>query len=94
VNETEARTVIVEALHKTANVFSNPSISERLQSPSGEVRFEELGLDSLDITEWCIEIEARTGLTLDPAEIAGAKTIGDVAKLVAAKMAGIEQPTA
>lgn len=86
--EGEARTMIVEALHKTANVFSDPSISDRLKDPHGEVHIEELKLDSLDLVEWCLEIESQTGLSIDPAEVATALSLADISRLVAGRMAG------
>lgn len=85
--EAEIRAMIVEALHKTANVFSDPSISDRLKDPGGEVSIDELKIDSLDRVEWCLEIESRTGLSIDPAEVAAARSLAEVARLVAGKLA-------
>ena len=73
------RKLIVEALHRTANVFSNAAISDRLLDPNGIVGLDELGLDSLDRVEWSIEIEGDTGLTVDPGALSGLKTVGDFA---------------
>jgi acyl carrier protein len=87
VNEQEARNTIVTALHKTANVFNNPSISDRLQDPYSNVTMADLQLDSLDMVEWGLEIEAQTGLTIDPAELNSARTLDDVVKVVVEKLA-------
>lgn len=85
--EQEAREMIVAALHKTANVFNNPAVSDHLQDAERNVTIEELQLDSLDIVEWGVEIEAQTGLTIDPAELNGAQSLQDVIKVVVEKFA-------
>ena len=85
--EAEAREMLVRALHKTANVLSDPAISERLKDPHGQVASDELKLDSLDRVEWCIEIESQTGVSLDPAEIATAGSLADIVSLVTRKIA-------
>jgi len=81
----EARAMIVEALHETARSFNNPAVSERLQSPDQDVRLEELELDSLDLVEWGVEIEKRSGVVLDTADLAGAARLSDVVATVMAK---------
>lgn len=86
-NEQDAHKVIVAALHKTANVFNNPAVSDQLQDPNSNVTMEELQLDSLDMVEWGLEIEAQTGLTIDPAELNGAQDLRDVIKVVVEKFA-------
>ena len=83
----EARQMIVEALHQTARSFNNPAVSDRLQSPEGEVKLAELELDSLDIVEWGLEIEKRSGVILDPADLAGARGLSDVGSTILAKEA-------
>ena len=86
-NDQEARKVIVAALHKTANVFNSPTVSDRLQDPSSNVTMEELQLDSLDMVEWGVEIETQTGLTIDPGELNGAHSLQDIVKVVVEKLA-------
>jgi acyl carrier protein len=83
VTEDESRSLIVEALHRTANVFNNPSISARLRDQNADIAIDELGLDSLDRVEWCIAIEARTGLDVEPGKLAQCATLGEFARLVA-----------
>lgn len=83
--EAEARTLIVEALHHTARSFNNPVVSERLQAPDGDLGLDELELDSLDLVEWGVEIEERSGVVLDTAELASAARLSDVVKLMMAK---------
>jgi acyl carrier protein len=90
-NEGEARVLVVEALHKAAGVLNDSAVSERLQNPGGDVMLDELGIDSLDVVEWTMEMEIRTGLVVDPGELAGAVTLSDVVQVIAAKLnAGAE----
>lgn len=86
--EEEARHLVVEALGNTANSFNNPAVSDRLRRGDAGVRLEELGLDSLDVVEWSVEIENRTGVILDPGELNAVDTLGDVVALVVKKSAG------
>lgn len=83
--DAEARTLIVEALHQTARSFNNPAVSERLQAPDGDLALDELELDSLDLVEWGVEIEKRSGVVLDTADLASAARLSDVVKTMMAK---------
>jgi acyl carrier protein len=85
--ESEARRLVIEALHQTARSFNNPAVSERLQSPDGDMELGELELDSLDLVEWSVEIEKRSGAALDTADLAAAARLSDVVKTVMAKTA-------
>lgn len=86
-NEADALEMVVEALNSTANAFNNPVVSDRLRRRDGSIGLEELGLDSLDVVEWCVEIENRTGLVLDPGEVNAVDTLGEVAALLVKKRA-------
>lgn len=48
---------------------------------------KELGLDSLDIAEMCLELEDRFGVTFELNELASLKTVGDLYASVAVKLA-------
>ena len=48
---------------------------------------KELGLDSLDIAEMCLELEDRFGVSLELSELASLKTVGDLYASVAVKLA-------
>jgi len=85
VTAAEARAMIVDARHETARSFNNPAVSERLQVPDGDVRLEELELDSLDLVEWGVEIEKRSGVVLDTADLASAGRLSDVVATLMAK---------
>ncbi|MDB5541567.1 MAG: hypothetical protein JWQ89_3294 [Devosia sp.] len=85
-NEGEARSLVVAALNDAASVFNDAGVSDRLRSPNGDVTIEELNLDSLDMVEWTMQMEVRTGLIVDPAELAGAVNLSDVVQVIAAKL--------
>lgn len=84
-NREEVRQLVVEALHQTANVFNNPAVTDRLRDPDGDVRLDEMQLDSLDLVEWSVAIENRTGLVIDPGEMAGAAQLSDIVAFVHAR---------
>jgi len=78
----EARAVLVGALGDTAHSFDSSVVSARLRSPTADVALHELELDSLDMVEWTVEIEKRTGIGLDTADLAGARMLSDVAAVL------------
>ena len=81
----EARIVLVEALNDTAHSFDSSAVSTRLRSPGADIALSELELDSLDMVEWTVEIEKRTGIGLDTADLAGAKMLSDVSAVLVAR---------
>ena len=48
---------------------------------------KELGLDSLDIAEMCLELEDRFGVGFELSELSSLKTVGDLYASVAVKLA-------
>lgn len=42
----------------------------------------ELGLDSLDVVEMCMDLEDRYGFSLDPEDLTSLKTVGDILNLI------------
>ena len=84
-NLVEARIVVVEALNDTAHSFDSSAVSGRLRSPDGDIALSELELDSLDMVEWTVEIERRSGIALDTADLAGARMLSDVSAAVVAR---------
>jgi acyl carrier protein len=85
-SDDNTRSLVVDALNKTTSVFNDPSVSQRLRSPEGDVTLEEMGLDSLDLVEWSLALEERIGLVVDPAELTGAIRLSDIVQIVAAKL--------
>lgn len=81
------REIVVEALNKATDALNNPLVSNQLRDPQTDVRIADLNIDSLDAVEWCMEIEERTGLELDPAELTDLATVNDVAALLGNKVA-------
>jgi acyl carrier protein len=78
--------MVVEALDKTTGVFNDPAVSARLRSPHDDLTLEELGIDSLDLAEWALALEDRTGLVINPGDLTGATHLSDVVKVIAAKL--------
>jgi acyl carrier protein len=68
-SESTVRELVVGSLLKVLDLPSNSARSLRLQSTSGNPTIAELAIDSLDAIEWCMEIESRGGIELDPAEL-------------------------
>lgn len=81
----EARILAVAALHKTANVFNDVTVSLALKDPNADVKLDDLGIDSLDKVEWCMEIEEQSGVKIDPALVEDCKTLSEVVRIVAAQ---------
>lgn len=48
---------------------------------------KELGLDSLDIAEMCLELEDRFGIGFELSELSSLKTVADLYAAVAVKLA-------
>lgn len=78
----EARAVLVGALNDTAHSFDSSAVSSRLRSADADIALAELELDSLDVVEWTVEIEKRTGIGLDTADLAGATMLSDVSAVL------------
>ena len=53
---------------------------------SAETTFESLDLDSLDLVEMVVELEAETGIELPELEAKDIETLGDLARLIAPKV--------
>lgn len=47
---------------------------------------KELGLDSLDVVEMCLELEERYGVTFESEELSGIKTVGDLFSSLSKKL--------
>jgi acyl carrier protein len=86
VTDPKWRKLVVDALHSFSNVLNEPAIHRRLRAEE-DIPVADLGLDSLDAVEWCMEIEERTGLEIDPAQLTEYKTINALAAHIAARAA-------
>lgn len=56
-----------------------------LSSIDENSRLQDLGIDSLDIVEYLLEIEERYGVEFPPEEMSDLKTINDLVVLIEAK---------
>jgi len=81
------REIVVEALNKATDALNNPLVSNQLRDPQTDVRIADLNIDSLDAVEWCMEIEERTGLELDPGELTDLATVDGLVAFVAGQVA-------
>jgi acyl carrier protein len=81
-SESTVRELVVGSLLKVLDLPSNSARSLRLQSTSGNPTIAELAIDSLDAIEWCMEIESRGGIELDPAELSPQTSMNELVSLV------------
>jgi acyl carrier protein len=84
-NSGSARELIIDALRKLTDATNAPELAERLQNPNFDVAIRDLGIDSLEAVEWCMEIEERSGIELDPVELLTHDSINALAELVAGR---------
>lgn len=56
-----------------------------LSSIDENSRLQDLGIDSLDVVEYLLEIEDRYGIEFPPEDMANLNTINDLIKLIEAK---------
>ena len=76
------RKVLVEALRQATGKSSKRGLGLQWADPNFDMPVAELGIDSLHWIAWCMEIEARTGIEIDPDDIMGVASIGELARLV------------
>jgi acyl carrier protein len=78
----EARSQLVSILDLTTGALSDQAVADRLTSNGDDVALSELDLDSLVGMELCLEIENRTGVTLDLADLATYPSVNALAELM------------
>jgi len=69
VNDQSIRKIIIDALHEATGALSDPELALRLQDPKINLSIADLGISSLDAVAWCMEIEARSGVEVEPPEL-------------------------
>jgi acyl carrier protein len=74
--------MLVDTLRKVMNVPNDSDLALRLPEPNTNLPLAELGLDSLDVIEWCMEIEARTGVKTDPADLITHGSVDELVSLI------------
>lgn len=82
-NIEEARKLVVEILGEKTQLMDSPTISPKLRDASADVPMAELELDSLEQVDISMEIEIRTGLHFDLAELAEAQSLNSLAAHIA-----------
>ncbi len=51
-----------------------------------DVLLKDLGLDSLDVVEMCLDFEEKYGITFETAELGTLKTVGDLMDTIQKKL--------
>jgi acyl carrier protein len=82
----QVRDIVVESLRKVVRL--RPELAPRLTDPDLDLPISDLDIDSLDAIEWCMEIETKMGIELEPADLAVARSIADLVALVAERSQG------
>lgn len=73
-----AREILRDALDNALFITETPDDTDRF--------VEDLGLDSMDLTELIIEIEDLTGLSIPEGELLPVRTFGDAVELLEGKL--------
>jgi hypothetical protein len=86
-NRPEILHSVVDALQNLQGSPVENALAERLLQPDGDIAIRELGLESLDAVEWCMEIEVRTGVDIDPATYSALERLSDLVTAIEARTA-------
>ena len=86
-NFAEARAQILSAIDFASGALNKEPIARKLAEPNADIEFSELDLDSLAAMEVCLEIEDKTGLEIDLADLARYPTLNTLAGFLAGKTA-------
>ena len=75
--DTQLRQFLLSAL-RDANVFGldDESINRSFISAESDIAFENLDMDSLARMEFCIALEAETGISITPQELQKFRSLG------------------
>jgi acyl carrier protein len=87
---TDTRMVVIRALDKATGVLNMPAIARGLMA-GGDLRFDELDLDSLTNLEMIMEIEDSLGLELDADKVARHPTLDTLVAWLEAQVAADER---
>lgn len=83
----EARAQILSAIDFASGALNKEPIARKLAIPGADLEFSELDLDSLAAMEVCLEIEDKTGIEIDLADLARYPTLNTLAEFMAGKTA-------
>ena len=84
----EARTHIVAVVTASPGSLNRDRMAVRLGEEGGDLAFAELEFDSLAAMELCIEVEERTGVEIDLADLATHTSVNALARLLASRTEG------
>ncbi len=82
--ETVCRDIVIEALNKATGILNEPEMARRILG-GGDVRFDEMEIDSLSLFEVIMEVEERLGIELDADLVAAQPSIDAFAGYLAAR---------
>ncbi len=83
----EARAQILSAIDFASGALNKEHIARKLAKPGADIEFSELDLDSLAAMEVCLEIEDKTGIEIDLADLARYPSLNALAEFMAGKAA-------
>lgn len=78
--------VVAGLINNPAAPIGDPALLARLDDPSDDCPFEELGLDSLGAMELCIHIECETRVALSTEDLVDHPSVKDLAMHLSARM--------
>ena len=87
--DTEIRRIVADALEGTsvsAALRGDPRLAAFLEGEA-DVPIAELGMDSLDVMEFCISIELSTGVSVVPGDLQELGTLAKVADAIRTRRA-------
>lgn len=74
-----------EKMNEIKTVFAKWLNTE--QAPAPETSLRDLGLDSLDVVEMCLELEEKFGIKFEYGELAAFQTVGDLYNAIEGQLA-------
>ncbi len=80
----EARQHILDAVQATRGLLNDPALAPFLHSDR-DITFVELEFDSLTAIEFCLEIEDRIGIEIDPGDLLSNPSVNALSSLLRSK---------
>lgn len=82
----EARQHVIDAVLATRGSLHDPAFANFIQ-PDQDISFAELEIDSLTAIEFCLEIEDRTGIEIDPGDLVSNPSVNALSAMLTSKQA-------
>jgi acyl carrier protein len=79
----EARGRIFAALHAANGLLNDPVMAKKSRDPSADVSFADLGLDSLEAMELCMNVEEDIGVEVGLGDLALHPSVNTLAAALA-----------